>query len=332
MTRVASRVLRLAALAGIVAGCEGSNGVTGIEKDPDDIFWSLALNQRAINLALDQTQPQFYTYQLVATPLRRDGTPIADAGTPTFVSADTNRVHVSATGLITARGVTSTPVRVVASMSGRPGPVTNADTAWVTVTSTVRPVANFTMRPARTSFGIGYDTMLVAKATNAAGAAVTGLRVAYSSSLPKVASYDATGLFMPLTLGQARLRASMAAYGVEFRDSVDVTVTAPVIFHVNIDFFTNSAGVFDTKFDPVELTIKAGQGVSWGSKNAISADIRFDDPTNVGPSPVDGARGNIPPFAGLGIRRIRMFHVPGTYEYRDAATGKTAVGRIIVTP
>src|SRR5688500_15381610 len=176
MTRIASRVLRLAALAGIVAGCEGSNGVTGIEQDPDDIFWSLALNQRAINLALDQMQPQFYTYQLVATPLRRDGTPIADAGTPTFVSADTNRVHVSATGLITARGVTSTPVRVIASMSGRPGPVTNADTAWVTVTSTVRPVASFSIRPVRTSFGIGYDTMLVAKATNAVGAAVTGLR------------------------------------------------------------------------------------------------------------------------------------------------------------
>src|SRR5687768_7086376 len=171
MARIAARSLSAFALAAALAGCDG-NGVVGLEKDPDDIFWSLELNQHAINLALDQSQPQFHTFQLVATPLRRDGTPITDAGTPTFISADTNRVMVSPTGLITARAVTTSPVRVIASMSGRPGPVTNADTTWVVVTSTVRPIQTFSIRPNRTSFGVGYDTMLVARATNAAGAAV----------------------------------------------------------------------------------------------------------------------------------------------------------------
>lgn len=322
-----------------LAACGGGDGVVGLKQDPNDLFWSLELNQNAINLSTDQSQPQFHTFQLVATAYRLDGTPIVGAGTPTFVTTDTNKVKVDATGLLTAKAVTNptspthTPIRIFVSMSGNPGPVTNADTAFVIVTSTVRPIANFSITPNRTSFGVGYDTILAARATNAAGAAVTGMQISYSSSAPKVASYDATGLMMPMTMGSTKLRARTMNYGVEHRDSVDLTITEPVVFHVDIGYFQTPTGASDTFFNPVELTIKAGQGVSWGSKNAISATITFEDPTNVGPSPVDGMRGNIPNFFPIPPqRKIRMFNVPGTYNYRDAAPGKTAVGRIIVTP
>ncbi len=335
-----STVRRLAAIAfaGALAGaasCDSPAGFTGVKQDPQEVFWSLELNQHAVTLSTNQSSPEYYTYQLVATPLHLDGSVFQGTGDIAWTTSDTNKVKVDANGVLTAKATTSatSPVRIIASMSGGPGPVTNADTAFVTVTSTVRTVDSFDLQPYRTTIGVGYDTMMVATVLDDAGSPVTGVRIAYRSSLPKVAAYDATGLFQPMTMGTTTLSASAAIYGVEVEDEVAITVGEPEVFHVDIGYFIHPNGDFDTTFDPAELTIKAGQGVSWGSRNAISATIEFDDPTNVGPSPVDGASGNIPPFFGLPpVRRIRIFNVPGTYTYQDAAPGKTATGKIIVTP
>jgi plastocyanin len=333
MTRNALRSFCTLALASLAA-CGGATELIGLTQNPDDIFWKLVLNQHAINLSTDQSRPEYHTFQLVATPLRLDGSVLEGAGTPTFTTSDTNRVKVDANGVLTAKAPTSpnSPVRIIASLSAGRGPVTNADTAFVVVTPDVRLIETFGIQPPRTSFGVGYDTILAARAIDAGGQPVTGIRIAYSSSAPKVASIDATGLLMPMTMGKTTIRASVMNYGVEHRDSVELTITEPVVFHVDIGFLTTPTGGFDTYFDPAEVTIKAGQGVSWGSRNGISANIVFDDPTNVGPSPVDGASGNVPPFFGLNVRKIRMFYVPGTYTYRDASPGKTATGKIIVTP
>ena len=203
----------------------------------------------------------------------------------------------------------------------------------VVVTSDVRPIESFSIQPPRTSFGVGYDTTLAARATDAAGDSVPGIRIDYRSSAPKVASYDVEGVFRPMTMGTTTLRASTMNYGIAHADEVELTVTEPVVFYVDIGYYIHPDGVFDTTFDPAEITIKAGQGVAWGSRNAISATIMFDDPTNVGASPVDGKSGDLGyTFAWFPDRVIRMFHVPGEYVYRDAATGKTAVGKVIVTP
>src|SRR5690606_31567265 len=133
-----------------------------------DIFWRLELDQEAINLSLDQSRPEYHTYKLVATPLRLDGStlPLTGDEQVQFESSDTNRVRVGADGWLTARATTptSSPVRVVASLRARPGPVTNADTVYVAVTEDVRPIESFSIQPARTSYGIGYDTTMAARA------------------------------------------------------------------------------------------------------------------------------------------------------------------------
>src|SRR5581483_1370022 len=149
-----------------------------------------------------------------------------------FTTSDTNRVKVDANGVLTAKAVTSanSPVRIIATLTAGRGPVTNTDTAFVVVTPDVRPIETFSIRPPRTAFGVGYDTILAVRATNAAGEPVTGIRIAYSSSAPRVASIDATGLMMPMTMGKATIRANVMNYGVEHKDSVELTITEPVVF------------------------------------------------------------------------------------------------------
>src|SRR5690606_2331281 len=106
--------------------------------------------------------------------------------------------------------------------------------------------------------------------------------------------------------------------------------------HVVNEGEIRSDGSIVLYFVPNEVTIKAGQGVSWGPGSfGCVYGVEFDDPTDVGPSPVDGASGNLSFFCGVGTRAIRMFHVPGTYEY-DAGPNfgfpTREKARIIVTP
>lgn len=338
MTRIAVRPLAAIALAGALAGgvsCDDPAGFTGLTQDPQNVFWDLDLNQHAVNLSTDPTQPQSNTYQLVALPYRLDGSPFEGAIEVEWTTADTNRVKVDATGKLTAKGTTSvtSPVRIIARAVGGPGPVMNADTAFVTVTSTAQVPASLSIQPYRTTYGIGWDTSLVATVVDEAGMPIPNLRIDYESSLPIVANYSATGLFQPMTMGTATIRASAAIYGQELEDEVVMTVDEPEVLQVNIGYFITPDGAFDTYFDPEVVTIKAGMGVAWNSLDGIAATIVFDDPTNVGPSPADGKSGD-PGFSfAFGLTRvIRTFPVPGTYHYRDAAAGKTAEGTIIVEP
>ncbi|HEX7086372.1 MAG TPA: hypothetical protein VF198_08405 [Vicinamibacterales bacterium] len=337
--RTTTTLFALALLALGIAACGQSDETIGPVRDPQDLFWDLELNEHAINLSLDQSRPEYYTFQLVATPLRLDGSPLelGPGDTLIFTSSDTNRVRVSADGLVTAKAVTpgSRPVRILARMQAGRGPVTNVDSAFVTVTADVRPVASFDIEAARTTYGVGFDTMMAAHALGPDGQPVTGIGIAYTSSLPKVAGYTADGVFMAMTPGKAILRASTVAYGTPYRDSIEVTVTEPPeVLHVVTEYATLPDGDIVLYFVPNEVTIKVGQGVSWGPGSlGCVYGVVFDDPTNVGPSPVDGASGNLPFLCGAGTRMIRMFYVPGTYEYEAGPTFPTREkARIIVTP
>lgn len=337
MKRAALISLCLLSLA--TAACWDSGGLAGLEEDPADIFWRLELDHHAINLSLDDSKPEYHTHKLLAMPLRLDGTPFPTEVKPTFVSSDTNRVRVDQDGLITAKSITATnsPVRIIATMTAGRGPITNVDTAFVVVTPNVREIETFSIRPLRNTLGVGYDTIMAARALGPGNQPVTGIRVAYSSSLPKVISYSETGLVMPRTMGKSILRASTLNYGTEHRDSVEITVTEPEVFQVLINYLIDEAGRFVMYPDPGEITIKAGHGVVWTSATGVVMGLTFDDPTHVGASPIDGQSGNL----GIAItlppnpRPIRMFNVPGTYEYTVAGSGAGVTprkGRIVVTP
>jgi len=313
---------------GLLLACKGGERVAGLQENPPALLWSMVLNENAITLSTDKSQPQYYTFQLAATPTTFDRTPITGLGVPTFVSTDTNFVKVDATGLITAKAVSpvATPVRIIVTLSSPEDQVTVADTARVAVTATAKPPATFTIQPNRSSFGIGYDTTLLARASDAAGVPITGLRVKYFATNPFVLAVDTTGVISPRNLGNGSIVARTMSYGVSLRDSIELTITDPVVFQVDVrQQLTPTITGF---FDPADITIKAGQGVAWNDAEGAFVNVTWDDPTNVMPSPVGGSGGNIPDF--FRGKFIRMFPVAGTYHYRN--TSGTTSGNVIVTP
>jgi hypothetical protein len=307
--------------------CGDKSDLTGTHRDPDQLFWALTLNYHGVTLSIDSTQPQYHTLQLVATPRTVTGEPIEGLGTATFTSSDTTAVVVDSTGLIRARKPKSAPVLIVARLSSPTDAITNYDTAYVVVTDTVNPPATFEMHPGRTTYGIGFDTVMKARMTDTHGNPLTGVKVSYVSSDPGVASIDSGGLFQPKKEGTVTIVASTISYGVAYADTIDLTIGPPEVFEVSLVAGTNALAAFY----PDTITIKAGQGVAWNSSLGTGAkfgNVTFDDPTNVGPSPADGTSGNIPPF--ILKKYIRMFPVPGTYHYANTLNGDT--GTVIVTP
>lgn len=315
-------LLSLGALVALVVGCTDRGGLVELEEDPADIFWDLRLNQTAINLALDESEPEYHTFQLEASAVKLDGSPYELVGDERleFVTSDTSRVQVTEYGLIQAVGETpsASPITIIATMTAGRGPVTNADTASVAVTQDVRPIETFSIQPLRTTYGVGYDTTMAARTLDANGQPVTGTLVAYESSIEKIVNYDADGVARPMNMGTAVLRASTMNYGTEHRDSIELTIVEPEVFQVINDIDLDSEDL-DLIFRPEEITIKAGQGVAWVPGNAGCVyGIAFDDATNIGPSPVDGSTGDVPFFCGAGLREIRIFNEPGTYTYQGS--------------
>jgi plastocyanin len=235
---------------------------------------------------------------------------------------------VDSTGLITAKKAKAAPVLIVARLASAKDAMTNYDTAYVVVTSGVNPPASFEIAAGRSTYGIGFDTVLKARMTDADGNPLTGVKVSYWSSDPGVASIDSGGIFQPKKEGTVKIAASTISYGVAYTDTLELTIGPPEVFEISLVAGTNAFAAFD----PAEITIKAGQGIAWNSSLGTGAkfgNVTFDSlVANIGPSPVDGSTGNIPPF--ILKKHIRMFPIPGTYTYSNTFNGDK--GKIIVVP
>src|SRR5690606_30393713 len=97
------------------------------------------------------------------------------------------------------------------------------------------------------------------------------------------------GLLAPKQKGTVQIAASVMSYGVNYTDTVDITIGEPEVFQVEMTRGPNATDpVF---FFPQEITIKAGQGVAWNSAIPPGAfgNVTFTNPANVGPSPATGA-------------------------------------------
>ena len=87
-------------------------------------------------------------------------------------------------------------------------------------------------------------------------------------------------------------------------------------------------------FDPGTLTVGVGASVFFFNNSVDQAiDVVFDDPTNVGESPLfPSGTGNIAPFTADPVfgpmAAARAFFVPGTYTYHSALYDTQ--GKIIV--
>src|SRR5690606_7455967 len=136
----------------VASGCGDNDKLVGLHPNPDQLYWALTLNHKGVTLSTDQSRPENYTLQLVATPRTINGDPIEGLGKPSFTSSDTNAVVVDSNGVITAKSVKAAPVMIVARLASDTDFNTNYDTAFVVVTAAADPPATFTVHPQRTTF------------------------------------------------------------------------------------------------------------------------------------------------------------------------------------
>jgi len=342
-----------------IAGCDSVPPVATFEPttDPGQLFMSLRLNHRAINLS---TVSPYDTFQLVATPRNGLGEPISGLPAPTFRSNDTTRVWVTEDGKLEARQAGSR-IQIIAEILTEDN-IRRADTAYVTVTTDPSPpkLATFSIQPespaaavwplvANSSFlgatilrqaGIDYTAVLPLRILDENGDPIVGLQIELESLDPEVIGVNniAGSITGPFSPGEARIVARTMAYGVEKADTATYKATLAayhVVLH-QLDLFTNKV-----TFGPTDVIIRQNGYVFWANFVAgTPMDITFDDPTNVADMPEVCAAwggslcgsGNIPAFESdmfsIGTLVGRRFPVPGTYEYKSELTGYR--GRIIV--
>ena len=106
---------------------------------------------------------------------------------------------------------------IIASMTGAP-----ADTATITVTTTVVPVHAVTVTPSNVSLVVGDTTRLRASLTDSTGSALFGRAITWSSSDNGVATVLATGSVRAIAAGSVTITAT-----TEDRSSTAVVTVNP---------------------------------------------------------------------------------------------------------
>ena len=295
-----------------------------------DVFAAAVLNHHAIALA---TTAPWNTIQLTVTPINPQGEAIAGLPSPTFSLSDTGSVTITPDGLLTGV-VPATGVMVIATL--RAGNVMHMDTAYVTITDTpVPPVlttfaldvppGDSTKTAVVDMFGAPGVKQVVPAATDAGGVPIDGLPVFYTTSDHTVATVDpVTGVVTAIRTGTVKIRAVTTAYGVTMHDSLELTITPPLLAIVSAVSRTPVNSTTPVlAFDPGTLTVGVGASVFFINSSVDQAiDVVFDDPTSAAESPVfPTGSGNIVPFTADPVfgpmAAARAFFVPGTYHYHS---------------
>jgi hypothetical protein len=303
-------------------GCKGEPTVSTIQPD-EELFWSLTLNHRAVNLSL--TDP-YDTVRLIATARNIHGTPFPDAPLATLTS-ESESVLVFPDGRIKALGTTGAGgIRVIASLTYRG--VTREDTAWVCVTNLPNPPVMDTFQfrvpegdstylPLADFFGIssGRKTLtswLYTREGPNAYPTSARLLTHIESSNPNIATLvrqsNGTWRLDAMLPGTVMLYATTMAYGVARRDPIEFTIRGPVLGLIALS--TNPKQI-----SPGTITISRGGEIIWYTESRTdSVDIVFEHPEQVDEAksmigrllmeildaPLDraAAEGGIGPFAG----------------------------------
>jgi len=156
------------------------------------------------------------TAQAVATPRDASGNPLTGR-TIQWASVDPTLATVSSSGVVTAIGAGS--VTITASSEG----VTGAATLAVT-TAAPATIANVVVTIAPATVAAGGSSQATVKLTDAAGNVLTGRTIAWTSSMPSLATINASGTITAIAGGTSTIRAtSEGKMGAN-----TVTVTAPV--------------------------------------------------------------------------------------------------------
>ncbi len=203
---------------------------------------------------------------------------------------------VSSAGLYTA-GSTAGAYRVIATQSGG----SLADTAAVTVTTVLVPVASVTVSPATASVPVGQTVQLTATPKDASGNPLAGRVMTWASNNTAVATVNGSGLVTGMTAGSATITATSESHSGTAAITVTATVTNPgTVADLAV------AGVTDSSVTLAftEVTDGAGQPASY--------DVRWAAGALAWASAADVARGTCAtPVAGSAIGARRSCTVLG---------------------
>lgn len=341
MTHLFQRTRRLGAMALIAAAisCSGDTVVSSPITDGTTLFWSITLDQHALNLS---TVAPYDSARVVATPRNSAGDPLPGAGPVRYSSGDLERLQVNDDGVLHAIG-SGTGIPIIASLTV--GNITHVDTALVSIVEDSVPVApsSFSIQPvppdsaiwdagAMRNFSI-FDPTKPIVPHDDAGTPISGLSIFFSSSDTSVATIDrSSGVLSGVRPGHVTIIASTTAYGVEHADTLPFTITMPSLMLMGIAPPSETAQNFVVFPNPV--TVAAGASVLFFDESRSQIDITFEDPTNVAEDQqfCFCGGGNIELFGGDTLDfnndiRARSFPVAGTYVFHAS---HDATGTIIV--
>lgn len=313
-----SGTVKLALVAAIfgLAACGTADDPTARPKEgAETLFWAVKLNHRAAALAIGQTLQLSTSAQ---NPLGQEIPGLAAGAV--YMSTDTGRVHVTPTGLITARAVGSN-VMVTSTVFSETLNMTIIDTVRVTVTATNPGVTDFSIQPAdSTTFQATAAKPLPYTITSASGP-VTNVPVRYYSSDDVGLLVNAwTGSATGRLVGQYKVWAEAYLYGTAYTDTVTLNIThalfARIVFN-NITHNTNTP-LF---LRPYDITIRRGGVVRFQASSVLSpTSVTFDNPAAI-------PGGNIPEFKSTFVERT--FPTAGTYTATFAGVSKPATIQVV---
>jgi uncharacterized protein YjdB len=206
------------------------------------------------------------TLQLSATARDASGNPLTGRAI-TWSSSDPAVARVDETGLVS--GLAAGTAVISATSEGRIG------TADVRIRPV--PINSIDVTPPSATVAVGEATQLSATARDAAGVALAGRQIEWTSSDPSIAAVNANGLVRSVAPGVVTITAS--AEGV--RGTAAITVTAQPVASVEVNPASQTVQVGQS----VQLTATprnaagaalANRQVSWSSSNSAVAAVDAD--------------------------------------------------------
>lgn len=273
--RVASWRSIVALTALLVIGCGDLELAPPIRPDQPDLFWELNLDHHAVLIAKGAP---YDTLRLTATPRNFRGDALVGLPTPKYRSTDTDRVAITADGVLIAVGRTTAPVAVIATLTAQN--LTFADTAMIGVVDVEAPkmLASLSIHPIppdSTKAGLvtvgflGLNDTLPVRARDDAGDAIPiypnddagVLSLYFRSADTTIATVDRnTGVVVGMQVGTTKMIATTNAFGFTTADTVVYRVGWP-LFHV-VHLYDNAARtMFNVRLS--DITIGVGGTIVW---------------------------------------------------------------------
>lgn len=357
------RPASLVALLMLVLACQNEDVTSSEPRTDDSAFWALELSDHAVTLS---TIAPYDTVRVAAVARTHDGSAITGLPAPQYRSTNTEKVEISADGLVVGVAPTDIPVKIIAELTA--DNLRHADTMWVKVVDEPAPsvLTSFSIQllptdSAKLPAGGGgstlafpYDLQRLVQATDANGAPITDVLTWFRSTNPTVGrailNYESRLIELHgFQRGTTTVYAQTNLFGVAKTDSLRFEVTWPLWVFVHIN--TPTKGL-TPRFDNGAVRLAPGGIIVWQSYDTAAVEVAFTDPTQVAAGNTSTGFGSILCFVmqssggsdcALGGNFVspsyntqtqaaswvgRVFPVPGTFEYHSVSDGASA--RVIV--